>query len=620
MRADLLALTPESLTLLSNVGLVKRAQKELAAGTGPTIDEAADGTVTATSRDGATTRLPRDTPLKAASCTCGSSTVCRHRIAAVLAYQAKHAAAVPTAAWDPGALTDDAIAAICGADAIERARKALRASFVVTTKPGSVPVAALPASTVHFLAPGDLAFAKCDCTKGHACEHVVLAVWAFRRCPDGGVVELGTPDDERSAGALARVDATLRAIVTRGFSDGTIADELRVARAGADSAGLVWIADALEDLERQKDAYERQSALFSTRHCALVVAELAARLRAASRSDQLPPRWILGSDEPRETQIEQVRLIALGARLVADEDRRLAEVYFAEPDSKSVLVLRRSWTFAAPETPKNGHDLTAMYASSKMALGALARGELITRAARRRANGEIDLSAARGMKTSLLPASTAWDELPAAILVRDLASHEAAERQRPPALLRPRKIGDRVRVVAIARVHDVIERTAEQELLGHVEDAAGARLIVRVQHRTVSPGAVDAARDALARAPRFVSGELRRTTRGWEVEPLAIVGERVIVPDLEKPRAVAPARGGVPAALDALGSVVHELGDLVDRGVHKGWPSVQPFVIPTALRLREAGMARIATLLASSASERLLDVAILRALADELAS
>ena len=620
MRPDLLALTPESLTLLSNAGLVKRAQKELAAGTGPTIDETADGTVTAVSRDGATTRLTRDTPLKATSCTCGSSTVCRHRIAAVLAYQALHAAAAPAGAWDPGELTDDAIVAICGADAVERARKALRASFVVTTKPGSVPVAALPASTVHFLAPRDLASAKCDCAKGHACEHVVLAVWAFRRCAEGGVVELGTPDDERTAGAVARVEAALRAIVTRGFADGAIGEELRVARATADGAGLVWIADALEDLERQKEAYDRQSALFSTRRCALLVAELAARLRAASRSDRLPPRWILGSDEPRETQIEQVRLIALGARLVADEERRIAEVYFAEPDSRSVLVLRRSWTFAPPEPAKNGPELGALYASSKLSLAALARGELITRAARRRANGEIDLSAARGMKTSLLPSATAWDELPAPILVRDLASHEAAERQRPPALLRPRKIGDAVHVVAIARVLDVIERTAEQELLGDVEDAAGTRLVVRVQHRTVSPGAVDAARDALARGPRFISGELRRTARGWEIEPLAIVGERVVVPDLEKPRAIAPARGGVPASLDALGSAVHEFGDLVDRGVHKGWGTVQPSVIPVALRLREAGMTRIASLLASSASERLLDLAIVRALADELAS
>ena len=43
MRADLLALTPEKVAALANLGLVKRAQKEIAAGQGPRLEEAADG-------------------------------------------------------------------------------------------------------------------------------------------------------------------------------------------------------------------------------------------------------------------------------------------------------------------------------------------------------------------------------------------------------------------------------------------------------------------------------------------------------------------------------------------------------------------------------------------------
>jgi hypothetical protein len=121
IRADLLALTPEALARLANVGLVKRAQKEVLAGVVTALTVEPDGTVLAVSKDGATTRLPANAPLGAAPCTCGAIAVCRHRLAAVLAYQQEHgAAAVPPAPWDPGAFTDAEIAATCGAGGRDR--------------------------------------------------------------------------------------------------------------------------------------------------------------------------------------------------------------------------------------------------------------------------------------------------------------------------------------------------------------------------------------------------------------------------------------------------------------------------------------------------------------------
>ena len=85
IRADLLALTPDKLAALSNRGLVKRAQKMLEEGQGPTLETLADGTVVA--RDGPVeTTLPPGVPIEDARCTCNSLTICRHRIAAVLAY------------------------------------------------------------------------------------------------------------------------------------------------------------------------------------------------------------------------------------------------------------------------------------------------------------------------------------------------------------------------------------------------------------------------------------------------------------------------------------------------------------------------------------------------------
>ena len=105
-RPDLLALSPEALVRLANVGLVKRAQKEAASGVLPSLVEEPDGTVVAAARDGATTRLARGVALQQTTCTCGSTQVCRHRIAAVLAYQHQHplpgGAAALSAGTEPG--------------------------------------------------------------------------------------------------------------------------------------------------------------------------------------------------------------------------------------------------------------------------------------------------------------------------------------------------------------------------------------------------------------------------------------------------------------------------------------------------------------------------------------
>ena len=99
-RADLLALTSEALARLANVGLVKRAHKDVGAGLVTSLIVESDGTVLATSQDGATTRLPPGTTLAASPCTCGATTVCRHRLAAVPAYQAQHGSTVAPIASD----------------------------------------------------------------------------------------------------------------------------------------------------------------------------------------------------------------------------------------------------------------------------------------------------------------------------------------------------------------------------------------------------------------------------------------------------------------------------------------------------------------------------------------
>lgn len=634
IRADLLALTPEALVRLANVGLVKRAQKEIEAGVLPTLVDEPDGTVVASARDGASTRLPRGVALQNAPCTCGASQVCRHRIAAVLAYQKTHAA--PETAhdpvWDPGSISDAALLQCCGPGLVKRAETMIDRGIVVTTRPGArtahgqviVPSAVLPTATVQFLVPGDVAYAKCDCSKGQGCEHVVVAVHAFRAGPAGGVFTLHTGDVATAPEGAATPRTVILEALDHVAQYGLVAPgsqaKIEHARGAAERDAWWWIVDGLESLERLADAYQRQSTRFRIETLAREVGELIARLRAAAFADSpLPAAWLLGSDQVGETAMEQVRLLALGVRLDADGDRRMARLYFADPDTATVLVLDKTW----PAEARFGADLGQLFASSRMSVADLARGELVTRAARRRANGTLDLGAARGMKSSLLPSSGNWQQLPEPLLVRDLAAHAARRRALPPTCLCPRGLGANVAVVEIARVIDVDLVGDGQSVTGVVEDATGNRLILHTEHRQVSPGAVEATAAALRAAPRYVAGELVRAGDGWRMDPLAMLTTQLVVVDLHRPRSAAktvePESEAlvVAAAPDAADQLAAATRDYVGRTLLKGFRATAPIaarLAQEAERLFAPRLAALFTHAANGATPAVLDLAVLHQL------
>jgi hypothetical protein len=215
---------------------------------------------------------------------------------------------------------------------------------------------------------------------------------------------------------------------------------------------------------------------------------------------------VLGSDAPADVAMEKVRLVALGCRLVADDDRRLASLYFVDPDTATVLVLAKTWTGER----RNGADLGKLFASSRMAITDLVQGELVTRAARRKANGALDLSASRSMQSTLLPAGGGWDALPEPILVRDLRAHARRLAAAPPAVVAPRLIGHGVAVVAIARVDRVAVSADGLELIAVVRDAADNALDLALRPRGGVPGRRRRAGGCAGRRPAL----RRRRARG----------------------------------------------------------------------------------------------------------
>lgn len=186
-RTDLLALTPGTLAAIANRGLVRRATKELDAGSSPELRIAPDGAVAARFADGAEASMPPGASLDSGVCSCEAAGVCRHLVGLVLAYQ-RTADAVPPSEgapdWSPGDIDDAALTAAVGTRALAAARRtAQRGATVRVHRPTPQephPWVELPTCTVRFPVPGQAAHALTDAADTLRGEMLALAVWAFR--------------------------------------------------------------------------------------------------------------------------------------------------------------------------------------------------------------------------------------------------------------------------------------------------------------------------------------------------------------------------------------------------------------------------------------------------------
>ena len=468
-------------------------------------------------------------------------------------------------------------------------------------------MARLPTCAVRFHVPRDLGYARCDCQAALACEHVVVAAWAFRQADAAGTpapctIELGAKPAGTTAGRDAPLDEALRLaehVIVEGVAHLGDADKQRFAgaRASLSKAGLLWPGTLVDDLEIALEAYRARSARYRTSEVVSLLASLEARARAAKSGAALPSRFVLGSDEARETLLDHVRLMSLGARIEADGDRREASVYLADPDSGVVLVASRAFPPPASDgEPEEGPALARRALTGRVTLGALARGQLVTRTAKRHANHTLTLGTTRTAQTSVAPSSGDWDCLPANLLVRDLDALAEDLRSRPPRLLRPRTLAAQMKVLALppeGAVLEVAYRPGDQELiavLGLTDPTTGntGRIHLVRRHSRTGPSALDAIAKALQSttpAPRFVAGDVRFGPRGLEIDPTAIVTDRVIVPDLETeppmveslpllaPRKEPPFHAAIALAATLLEEALHDgLAHLrvgfIDRALH----------------------------------------------------
>lgn len=591
MRPDLLALTDDDLTALSNRGTVRRARAETDAGE-PSVqlDEDAEGTLVARWSDDATCTIAKGMSLARARCTCPAQPPCRHLVRTVMAYRRDLAAAPVSAEAAEDAGTSEATPPAPApvelpAALVTRARKLFDDGQLFELTQLGKPIARCHSlgTTTRFLVPGDPHHAVCDCAQPAPCEHAVMALWAFERLPEGqsaGLVDTRTGPHPVPVAALDAVDAVLKEWTELGLANAptTLRDRARRVEADARKAGLVWMAEGLSDLTDEKEAYDDRDARFDGAQLARLVGELVLRgeVTRANRGT-VAPVFVRGVPGDRTLQIPSSKLVGLGCGASVRRNGVSLRAFLQDEDTGQVFALVKDAPLrAGTGVERPFHELARATVGRGISFALLAAGRTLAKGAKRSASGVLTLGRA---PAACNPQSFAFEKLRAPVLAEGFSEVEAHLQQLPPRPLRPRKLAEDVHVVPIASVDGVRFVSATQETVATLHDPAGGRALLRFPFHNQSAAGTDALLRALSRpGVVFVSGRFRRTAEGLVVEPFAIVTEhegkrRALMPWVAEPNAddaATRSMRGTDRDFDAAHFLAEELADAVGEALVVG--------------------------------------------------
>jgi hypothetical protein len=416
-------------------------------------------------------------------------------------------------------------------------------------------------ATVRFLAPNDAALARCDCAAGHSCVHVVLAVDAFKAAVGATHVTIGTPathDGLREAG-----DAVLARLLTDGVVAGMGAHGALIDKAQrlAGDKGATWFVLALEALAEQIRAYQQRSALHDEGEVLDIATELFARPRARNVAS-------MGYGEAMETPMSKTRLVSLGARVTARGKDTYARVGFFDTDTGATMLLERMFPPAAPMTSAGTVTAATRHIAPGLSLGAVARGQLLTAVAKRRADGTVRFGSGGGGKTTLL-ARHVTVEVPEILAARDVNALRRTLVEDPPRFLLPRNRTSGLRVFNIARVVGQAFEPGAQTWHAAVELAdGGGELLLQRTYDAAAPGAISSLSrvfDGEPGAIRQIAGRVSMVDGVVTCDPWAVSADRFVVPDVDdaaqtdtlEPVSIFDDESGMRAARRFLAGAVH---------------------------------------------------------------
>lgn len=537
---------------LTNAGLVKRAVRELDGGYTPALALDASDTLVATFEDGVITTWTKDTPILKVLCTCGAPGACRHRLIAALAFRAQPSDGDPGAGAQadaqpvlasPGSVDEDTLARCVSPTRYAVAQRERDAGIAIEVRRRSAgepcDTARLPAATVRYWAGPALGSARCDCVQQSACEHVALGAWAFREA-DRVAPEAATYAVRLGAGASAvSVDrspylALISALLARGATGGPtpVATEISSALNAARDSGAEWLLQGVIEIENTLAAYSARSAHYAPEQLADCIAELWLRLTIGALPGNA--KAVLGIGQARETELDRLRLMCLGARTFRDADTRRTRLVLADIDTGTRLALSHNWRVPADRIADEASIRSSERVVPGVRLSQLAEGQLLSQQARRLADGTLLLAKARSNQNSILPQLADWSMLAPPVRFESFHALRQDRQSRPHAMAAPRHAAGEFVIVTCAHVGDAFYDPNHQTVVFKVDDVDGATVIVSRTYESHVRHALEAIAAACAGVYgpiRHVAGVLSVRGGALHLDPWAMGCDRIVVPD-----------------------------------------------------------------------------------------
>lgn len=587
-RNDLLTLSADDLAALSTRGKVKEAIKDLDDnGVTGDLAESDDGAVRVAWSDGRTSELPSAATLRGGRCTCGAVGTCKHLVRLVLLYQ-RWFAAPPTATepFDPGAISDEELAKHFRPAALERCRQQFDAGVLAELVRGARPVArfSVPLCRVRFLVPGDLRYTRCDCAKPSPCEHVPLAVWAFRALAAdrrGGIVTAGASATPVSGDLPDALEAMLGDLVRQGIGGAGKGWNDRLTRlvSRCEDADLVWPGAIVGELLQQHESYANHDARFEPGRVAELVGELVIRLDAIRRDKGAVPQLLVrgtAADRPVKLAFGEYWGLGAGVRM----GRRGVEVAAYLYDVSSTGLVAVTKHVADPDQERDFGALGAHIAVKGSSFHELGLGVLHLQGGKRAPSGEL-LPGRSGVSV-LTQDRFAWEEIQPPVLVEEFAELEDRLSALPPSSLRPLRIAEDFHAVRVAELRDARFDAASHAVQALVADVKGKQALIEHPYTTRGRSGAEALlRRLTAKEGQllFVAGKVRRGMPGLIVQPSCLVwqdGDRRVglqpwverggAADADSPLGLVSPQAHDPV-LHYLRELQDELGELLQLGL-----------------------------------------------------
>lgn len=537
-RTDLLSLSPNDLASLCTRGKVKEAIKDLDSGITGKLDETPDGALRVEWSDGRVSELPSGATLRKGRCSCGAVDPCKHLVRLVLLYQQRarvDSPPVPTQPWDPGAISDADLASHFRPAALDRARQEFQAGVLVELVRGTRPVARfhVPGGNVRFLVPGDLRYTRCACAKPSPCEHVPLAVWAFRLLEAdrrAGIVTAGATAPAAPGELLDALEQVLLDLAAQGVSGASRGWNERLSRLASrcEAADLVWPAEIVGELLQQQESYATHDARFDPVRVAELVGELVLRLDAIRNDTGLVPQMLIrGTRNDRPVKLGFGDYLGLGCGVHVGRKSVELAAYLHDNRNGGVVAVTRRVTdreLVGDRSPRSFGGLGGHVAVKGTSFQALGVGILQIDGGKRTPGHE--LLPGRASASVMVQDRFAWEEIAPPVLVEEFAELEDRLSNLPPSALRPRRLTEDFHVLRIAEASHARFDAATHQVQALVRDARGRQAVLLHPYTSRGKAGAEALLARLTAGKGsllFVSGLVGRAMGGLVIRPTCLV-------------------------------------------------------------------------------------------------